>query len=44
MEIPGPGIESELQLRPIAQPQQGWIRAASETCAAAHGNAGSLTH
>ena len=43
MEVPRPGVESELQL-PIAKPQQRRIRAASVTYTATHGNARSLTH
>ena len=38
MEVPGPRVESELQLQPR------WIRAASAIYAAACGSAGSLTH
>ena len=44
MEVPGLGVKSELQLRPIPQPQQHQIQAASVTSTAAYGNAGSLTH
>ena len=44
MEIPGPGCQSEQQLRPMPQPWQHWIRAASATYATAWSNARSLTH
>ena len=44
-EVPGLGVESELQLRqPTLQPQPRWIQTASATYTAACGNAGSLTH
>ena len=43
MEAPRLGVESELQLKPIPQPQQHWIRASSVTHTAACSNAGSLT-
>ena len=43
MQIPGLGVESELQL-PAYTTQQGKIRAASVTYTAAHTNADSLTH
>ena len=49
MEVPGPGIESELQLpmpqpgQPMPQPGQHQIRAASVTYTAACSNARSLT-
>ena len=42
MEVPRPGIESELQMGPV--PQQEWIWATSVIYAAAKGNARSLTH
>ena len=42
MEIPRLGVKSELQ--PTPQPQQRQIRATSATSAAAHDNAGSLSH
>ena len=38
------GVESELQLRPMPQPQQLQIWATSATYTTAHSNAGSLTH
>lgn len=41
MEVPRLGAESGLQLRPIPQPWQNWIQAASATYMAADG---SLTH
>ena len=44
MEIPGPGVEWELQLRPTPQPWQHQIQATSVAYAAACGNAESLTH
>ena len=44
MEVPRLGVESELQLRPIPQPQQCGIWAGSATDMTAHGNAESLTH
>ena len=40
---PGLGFKSEGQLRPMAQPWQKWIHAASATYTAC-GNTGSLTH
>ena len=39
-----PGVESELQLRPMPQPQQHQIQAASATFATACSNTRSLTH
>ena len=44
MEVPGPGVEVELQLKPLSQPQQQWIQAAPATYTAACGNTRSLTH
>ena len=44
MEVPRIGVESELQLRPISQPQKHQIGAMSLTYTTAHGKAGSLTH
>ena len=44
MEVPGLGVESELQLRNIPQPQELRIQAPSMTYPAACGNARSLTH
>ena len=44
METPGLGVESELQLQFIPQPQQYWIQATSVTCAAACSNTRSFTH
>ena len=44
MEVSGPGVESELQLRPTPQSRQHWIWATSVAIAAACGNNGSLTH
>ena len=44
MEVPRLGVELELQLPPIPQPQQHQIRAESATYTTAHNNAGSLTH
>ena len=44
MEVPGPEIESELQLLPTLQPQEHQIQAAAATYTTACGNAGSLTH
>ena len=43
MEVPRLGTESELQLRPVSQPQQCWIQATPVTNAAAYGGARSLT-
>ena len=43
-EIPRLGVESELQLPAIPQPQQHQIQALSVNYATAHGSAGSLTH
>ena len=43
-EVPGLGVESELQLRPTPQQQQCRIQATSGTYAAACGNMGSITH
>ena len=44
MEVPRLGVTSELQLRPMPQPQPHRIRAASVIDMAACGNARSLTH
>ena len=44
MEVPGLGVESELQLLAMPQPQQLRIWAASVTYTTVHGNAGSLIH
>ena len=44
MEVSSLGVELELQLRPLPQPQQCQIWAASVTYTAACSNAGSLTH
>ena len=44
MEVPGPGVESELQLKPTSKPQQHQIRPASAINATAYSNASSLTH
>ena len=44
MNVPRLGVKSEPQLRPIPEPWQHWIWAASETYAAACRNTGSLTH
>ena len=44
IEIPGLGVELELQLAPMPQPWQHWVRAASATYTTAFGNPGSLTH
>ena len=44
MEVPRLGVQSELQLRPIPQPQQRRTRAATSTYTTAQGNAGSLIH
>ena len=44
MEVPGLGVESELQLRPMPQPQQHQIQVASVTYTAACGRTVSLTH
>ena len=44
MEVPGLGVESELQLRPAPQLQQQGIQAAFGTYNEACSNAGSLTH
>ena len=44
MEVPRLGVKSELQLRPMPQPQQHRIWAASVTYTKAHGNTGSLIH
>ena len=43
-EIPRLGVESELQLEPVLQPQQHQIGAASAIYAIAYGNTRSLTH
>ena len=43
MEVPRPGVPSELQLLPTPQPQPLWIWATCATYTIAHGNAGSLT-
>ena len=42
-EVPGPGVESKLQLGPVPQPWQHWIQAASVIIATACSNARSLT-
>ena len=42
IEVPRPGVESELQ--PTPQPQQRQTQAASATYTTAHGNTKSLTH
>ena len=42
MEVPRLGSESEPQQRPMPQPQQCQIRAASKDYAAARGNAGQI--
>ena len=44
MEVPGPGVESELQLRPTSSHSNNWIWAASVTYTEACGNTPSLTH
>ena len=44
MEVPGPGVKSELHLQSIPQPQQHWIWATSVTHAEACSNAGSLSY
>ena len=44
MDVAGPGVESELPLRPMPQARQHWIQAASVTYAAPRDKAGSLTH
>ena len=44
MEVSRLGIKSELQPKTMPHPQQHWIRAVSAICAAAFGNARSLTH
>ena len=44
MEVRRLGVESELQLRRMPQPQPHRIRAASVTCTTACGNTGSLTY
>ena len=44
MEVPRPGVESELHVRPRPQPRQHQIPFTSVTCATAYGNARSLTH
>ena len=44
MEVPRLGVQSELSCRPTPQPQQCRIQVTSLTCAAACGNARSLTH
>ena len=43
-EVPSLGVQSELQLRPMPQPQQRQIWAASVSYTTAHGNTGSLAH
>ena len=42
MEVPRLGVESQLLLLPIPEPQQYQIWATSVTCTTAHGNIGSL--
>ena len=44
MKVPGLGVESELQVEPIPQPQQHQIQAASTTYTSDCSNARSLTH
>ena len=44
MEVPRLGVQLELQLRPLPQPQQYWIQAISATYTTAYSNARSLTH
>ena len=44
MEVPGPGVESELQLPAYATDMEHWIRAATVTYTSACGNAEFLTH
>ena len=44
LEVPGLGVILELQLRPMPQPQERWIRAASVTYTAAYSNTSSLAH
>ena len=44
MEVSRLGIELELQLWPMLQPQQHWIQAASAAYIAARGTTRSLTH
>ena len=44
MEVPGPGVESELWLQPLPQPQQQQIWAASGTYTASCDNARSSTY
>jgi len=44
MEVPRPGLKSELQLRPVSQPQQHWIRPTYVSYTIAHGKAGFLAH
>ena len=44
LEVPGLGVESELQLQPAPQWWQYWIPSASATYAASCGNAISLNH
>ena len=44
MEVPGPEVESPLQLGPTPQPRQHQIQAACATYTAAYSNTRSLTH
>ena len=44
MDVPGLGVKSELQWRPVPQPQHCKIQATSAIHATACGNAASLTH
>lgn len=44
MEVPSPGVESELQLPPTPLPQHRRIQAASVTYTTAQGTADPLTH
>ena len=44
MEVPGPGVKLELQLRPIPQPWQHQFQAVSATCAATCSDTRSLIH
>ena len=44
MEVPRLGVDSELQLPPIPQPQQLQIQITCVTYTTAQGNAGSSTH
>ena len=44
MELPGLGVELELQLPAYSQPQQSGIQTESVRYTTAHGNAGSFIH